>query len=149
MRRERARCNVCFAGKPLHRLRFVEAAIVTALLMMSIGPVAVANAQAAPAPAGQSSATPASATDIVGIWQGTVHIPQEAAIHSPGRVTVYPSTAQTVNRPTGNNHLINTCGAAEVITDELATFPNWRQSTRNQSFEHQISPQGRVIVRYA
>ena len=85
MRSERARCSVCFAGKPLHELRFVEAAIVTALLMMSIGPVAVANAQAAPAPAGQSSATPASATDIVGIWQGTVHIPQEAAIHSPGR----------------------------------------------------------------
>ncbi len=94
MRSERARCSVCFAGKPLHELRFVEAAIVTALLMMSIGPVAVANAQAAPAPAGQSSATPASATDIVGIWQGTVHIPQEAAIHSPGRVTAYPSTAQ-------------------------------------------------------
>ena len=96
MRSERARCSVYFAGKPLHELRFVEAAIVTALLMMSIGPVAVAvaNAQAAPAPAGQSSATPASATDIVGIWQGTVHIPQEAAIHSPGRVTAYPSTAQ-------------------------------------------------------
>jgi hypothetical protein len=80
---ERARCKVCFAGKPLHGLRFVEAAIVTALLMMSIGPVA--NAQAAPgpaqaarapAPAGQSPATPAPAMDIVGIWQGTLHIPQ-------------------------------------------------------------------------
>jgi hypothetical protein len=73
---ERASCNVCFAGKPLHRLRFVEAAIVTALLMMSIGPVANAQAAPAPAPAGQSPATPASATDIVGTWQGTLHIPQ-------------------------------------------------------------------------
>ena len=73
---ERARCNVCLAGKPLHGLRFVEAAIVTALLMMFT--VAVANAQAAPAPApaGQNPATPASATDIVGTWQGTLHIPQ-------------------------------------------------------------------------
>src|SRR5580658_5923483 len=73
---ERARCNVCFAGKPLHGLRFVEAAIVTALLMISIGPVANAQAAPAPAPAGQSPATPASATDIVGIWQGTLHIAQ-------------------------------------------------------------------------
>jgi hypothetical protein len=76
MRSERARCNVCFAGKPLHGLRFVEAAIVTALLMMSIGPFANAQAAPAPAPAGQSPATPASATDIVGIWQGTLHVPQ-------------------------------------------------------------------------
>jgi hypothetical protein len=67
---------VCFAGTPLHELRFVEAAIVTALLMMSIGLVANAQAAPAPAPAGQSSATPASATDIVGLWQGTLHIPQ-------------------------------------------------------------------------
>jgi hypothetical protein len=75
MRSERASCNGCFAGKPLHTLRFVEA-IVTALLMTSIGPVANAQATPAPAPAGQSSAAPASATDIVGIWQGTLHIPQ-------------------------------------------------------------------------
>src|ERR1700723_4227031 len=73
---ERARCNVCFAGKPLHGLRFVEAAIFTALLMMSIGPVTNAQAAPAPAPAGQSPATPASAMDIVGIWQGTLQIPQ-------------------------------------------------------------------------
>jgi NAD(P)-dependent dehydrogenase (short-subunit alcohol dehydrogenase family) len=44
--------------------------------MMSIGPVANAQAAPAAAPTGQSSATPASATDIVGIWQGTLHIPQ-------------------------------------------------------------------------
>ena len=73
---ERARRKVCFAGKPLHGLRSVEAAIVTALLMMSIGPVANAQTAPAPAPAGQSPATPASATDIVGIWQGTLHVPQ-------------------------------------------------------------------------
>jgi hypothetical protein len=76
MESERPRCDGCFAGKPLRGLRFVEAAIVTALLMMSIGPVAKAQAAPAPAPAGQSPATPASATDIVGIWQGTLHIPQ-------------------------------------------------------------------------
>ncbi len=73
---EQVRCNVSFAGKPLHGLRFVEAAIVTALLMMSIGPVANAQAAPAPAPAGQSPGTSAAATDIVGIWQGTLHIPQ-------------------------------------------------------------------------
>jgi hypothetical protein len=73
---ERARHNVCFAGKPLHEFRLVEAAIVTALLVMSIGPVAHAQAAPAPAPAGQSAAAPASATGIVGTWQGTLHIPQ-------------------------------------------------------------------------
>ena len=44
--------------------------------MMSIGQVANAQAAPAPAQAGQSPATLVSSTDIVGIWQGTLHIPQ-------------------------------------------------------------------------
>jgi uncharacterized protein (TIGR03435 family) len=70
MQSEKATCIVCLAGK-----RIIQAAIATALVIFSFAPVAQAQAAPAPPAAAQSAAAPAS-TEIVGTWQGTLHITQ-------------------------------------------------------------------------
>jgi uncharacterized protein (TIGR03435 family) len=73
--------GVQFGGKTLRWRMWSAAAAIAALLAGSGAPVkaqaapASPAAQSAPAPA-QAAAAPASPTDIVGIWQGTLHIAQ-------------------------------------------------------------------------
>ena len=78
MRTKRAECKAHFAGKLIGSGR--RAAGTIAAVLMAVGAATASAQTAAPAPA-QSSAsaaatvpTPALATDIVGTWQGTLHV---------------------------------------------------------------------------
>jgi uncharacterized protein (TIGR03435 family) len=87
MKTERAEDKMHLDGKRLPDLVWLAAAAMISLLAANgtrisaqAAPAsAPASQTAAPAASTQPSATPASATDIVGTWQGTLHIPAAAS----------------------------------------------------------------------